>query len=80
MAGGFFRFNGGLQASEASDWIGISSGDLGALLSMPLAEKSVSHPVHFRGRVNYYDPEYRLLWLENDQHAAIYGFFTFCCG
>ena len=72
MAGGFFRFNGGLQASEASDWIGISSGDLGALLSMPLAEKSVSHPVHFRGRVNYYDPEYRLLWLENDQHAAIY--------
>lgn len=39
--------------------------DPAQLWSMPDAAKSLPHPVHLEARVNFYDPIWKLLWIEN---------------
>ena len=34
--------------------------------AMPTEMKTVAHPLRIEGRVSYYDPSYRLFWLERD--------------
>ena len=34
--------------------------------AMPTAEKSLEHPLRLEGRVSYFDPLWKLLWIEQD--------------
>ncbi len=38
---------------------------------MPAEEKNLAHSVRWEGRVSYYDPLFRMLWLEHD-HVGTY--------
>jgi len=39
--------------------------------SMPTGEKTVAHPLHIEGRVSYYDPGFKLFWIERND-AGVY--------
>lgn len=40
--------------------------DPATLWSMPTEQKSLRHPLRIEGRVNYYDPGFKLFWIEKD--------------
>jgi two-component system cell cycle sensor histidine kinase/response regulator CckA len=40
--------------------------DPATLWSMPTEQKSQRHPLRIEGRVNYYDPGFKLFWIERD--------------
>ena len=72
IGAGLLALNPGVRASEATASVGSTITDPSAISTMPEAGKSVPHPLRIRGRVSYYDPEYRLLWLERDDHTGVY--------
>jgi hypothetical protein len=72
IGAGLLALNPGVRASEATAGVGSTITDPSAISTMPEAGKSVPHPLRIRGRVSYYDPEYRLLWLERDDHTGVY--------
>jgi two-component system cell cycle sensor histidine kinase/response regulator CckA len=40
--------------------------DPSLLWSMPTEQKAMKHPVRLEGRINYFDPGFKLLWMEKD--------------
>ena len=40
--------------------------DPATLWSMPTEQKGLRHPLRIEGRVNYYDPGFKLFWIEKD--------------
>src|SRR4051812_10851693 len=42
--------------------------DPSAVWELPTEQRSVAHPIHFEGRVAYFDPGFKLFWLE---HGAV---------
>ncbi len=40
--------------------------DPAAFWSMPTEQKGLRHPLRIEGRVNYYDPGFKLFWIERD--------------
>jgi two-component system cell cycle sensor histidine kinase/response regulator CckA len=40
--------------------------------AMPTDEKSQAHPLRLQGRVNYYDSQYGLFWIEREDHLSVY--------
>ncbi|HEY9156149.1 MAG TPA: ATP-binding protein, partial [Opitutaceae bacterium] len=65
---------GAVQAETSNAIPNVSPADSGAILitnadqfwHFSVAERAISHPVDFTARINYFDPDWRLLWVEQD--------------
>jgi len=44
---------------------------------LPIPDRAISHPVNFNARVNYFDPDWRLLWVETE---GVGGFLPLTAG
>ena len=61
----------GLQAAEAAETnpTAIAITDPAQVFNLSTEQKTHSYPLHLEGRVSYFDPGFKILWLEQNHYG-----------